>query len=353
MNRIPHTTAPGSLPVGRILATLVYIVVTFISLSADRRFIIDNDNYLQYFQSDWIDYIADIFNNIDHDNLITLSPIISEEIGWLSIIEILKSFLEPDYAVVSIIFFISLFILISSLRFRNSAWALFLWFALPVGFSVVGYFQLRQGLGLSIFYLFLTLGSMGLLGLIVASLVHTTFIIPAFFWTLALVSSRPVLGLCLQTAVAAVAPVAAAGLFADVAGRRADTYQVDDGATSPLFVAGAIILLLPFLAIILGKRDRHIIDDVVSNRYIMMYYGVSAFQIVSFFVFPLGTSRIGYFQFLLAIPLFASLNHYYIFRNSGKYWFLVATIVLAYSYAVYQIGKSVYDGRYYCITVGC
>jgi hypothetical protein len=173
-------------------------------------------------------------------------------------------------------------------------------------------------------------------------MIHTTFaVVFAFVFVAWLFASKPRLALGVALLLAYAGAYSGGALFDMFGGRRLGIYSVQDGATSINYVLAGLLCILPSLywlatASPADKSEGHRILSVLA----LAHVGTTVFTLFSFFIFPLGASRVGYVTQLLLIPVLPALRHH---RRSRAAVAIFALLVL---YLVYLVAKSYLEGTY-------
>jgi hypothetical protein len=147
------------------------------------------------------------------------------------------------------------------------------------------------------------------LGCLIASMIHTTFVVLLLFSIVDRLLRRWRGFATLACIVVAIA-VAFAGreLFEIFGGRRLFVYSIDDGSTSLNFAIGCLICAAPSVALLCGNKSERQRCGAEILSIATMHIGVTVFLVSSVLVFPLGASRVGYFSELLLIPVLPVLK---------------------------------------------
>lgn len=318
---------------------VVAVAVILFSLSVDRSDLLDQGEYVDYFVNsptlDWLEAFTDAANP-----LYGIVALFTEEIVWLLWTTVVGALLDPAVAVLFTVLVLNVLIVLALARLQHSLLALMLWAFLPVGLVVVGLVQMRQGFAYAVFLWLALSWRRPLTGLVLASLIHTTFAVPlACLMIVRVLRLGPVAGALVSSAVISAAALAGGVLFDLLGGRRLLTYSPDEGANSIFFVIAAGLLVLPSLWWLLeAKADDAGQPDRVIESCALIHVGVTTFVVVSFFVFPLGTARIAYYTQLLLVPVLASS------RFSGlSLAFATGPAMIG---LAYWVGKAFVDGSF-------
>lgn len=292
---------------GKVYFVVLSIAVAMFMAAVDRSFVIDNDNYVRYFSDEGVLY--EFLNRVTSvEGLGALPIFFSEEFVWQIYVTVVGSLFDANLAVVLTVIAINILIMYSIWISGAGLVGCLLWIVLPLCLPVVGFYQIRQGFAVSLFVFLCLIDFYPIVAAVIASMVHTTFVIPCvvvFFMGFDLLWKRKLyLFLVLSVIFLAVA-LMADGLFSEFAGRRGEIYAVTDGTASINFLIGVVFMILPSLYIVfLGGGC---FGDFVV-RMSIMHIGVSIWLFMAFVYFPVGTSRVGYYsQIFSIIPVGALL----------------------------------------------
>ena len=120
------------------------------------------------------------------------------------------------------------------------------------------------------------------------------------------------------------------------------TYDVNEQeASSILYVVGALLCCLPsvFRLVSAAAPGESAAESRTLAKLAVMHVGVIAFVVSSFFVFPLGAGRVGFFTLYLLIPILPTMRR----RDS------VTGMVIFYLlglYLIYLAIKAYLDGGF-------
>lgn len=288
-------------------------------LTVDRTNLLDNDNYLNYFRLSGPDQWAQLF--VNSSNLSGYLTIFTEEIVWRLYTFLCSLIFDEENSVVVTTILISTLLFAACARTNNALIAFGLWVVYPIGLATLGLYQIRQGLAFSIFAFFMSRNRV-VLGALLAAGIHTTFVVPL----IAILALKFTFRLEKYTVAASTGAIAlaffiaSAGeyLFLNFGGRRIGQYDTSIGAESASFaIFAAMLTIVYFLNFIRLSKD-----EASKLGYYSSYLGMftSAFILISFFIFPLGTSRVGYFAYLFLMFIFSSRGA---FRSeSGNFRFV-------------------------------
>ncbi|MEO8296172.1 MAG: EpsG family protein [Burkholderiales bacterium] len=332
---ILSSSTDGKITYGRAavifsIACVITYLIAFL-IAANRTDVLDNENYLNYFSHN--DLLTVLWQKIVSEESILKSflMIFTEEIFWLVLAHLVGAFLSPAAATVAAVIFLNVAIFLGMSRFKGFPIGVILWIALPMCLSVVGFFQIRQGLAFSVFCLFYFLGGPVVLGAVIASAIHTTFLVPLVIVLMARIfrgERRPLL--FIFACIVVFGAIASLGgiLFADFAGRRADIYETDEGVSSFNYLVGVILLAAPSLSLVLSNKDRPV---GLSQLGCQLSVGISIWLIVCFFLFPIGTSRVGYYSAMFFLfPLVMEIDEIWSRHKMALILNFAAVIILIY-----------------------
>ena len=337
---------------GSYILILSFLYVNYFLWDSDRDNVIDNQAYIDYFAASGLERLADFWDGVLQGGVKGFASLFTEELLWWCWI-VLLSGLDPLTAIRVTTICISFLMFAACLTYRNSLLAWTLWLLHPLAFSMVGYYQIRQGFALSIY-----LGSGAVfgrygLGLVLASLVHTTFLVPLSLYLIAMVLNLPRSLKVMLVALSALAmPFIFAKLFEAFGGRRTEEFSVSEGATSLTFLMSMCLFLLLPTFLLARKSARSLVPSTLVE-FVLNYLSLIFFLISSFFIFPLGTNRMGYYAWFFAIPIIGSLDFKFAVRmDSGR---LIIFAILSYFLAalIYLIAKFYFFGKYFCFDLAC
>ena len=277
----------------------------------------------------------------------------TDEILWLVWTTLVGSFVPPEAAVYVTVVVVNSLIVLAVRDYRNRSLAIALWLLIPVGFAVIGTYQIRQGLAFAL-WLYLGVRRERLVaGSVLAAMVHTTFGIVA---VLSILATRRSLTPRVRLAGVLVASVVLALLgnmmFEEYGGRRIEIYILDEATLTINFLIGLIVLLVYplFLSLRVDQRlGQNAAERGILRDYLILYVGIVLFLIVSFFFFPLGNYRLPYIAWLGLIPIFGQFDF-----GRMRTWFAeldpalpgFGVIIL---FLTYQSVKAAFDNRYACL----
>ena len=312
--------------------SLSLILLIFIGV-IDRSNLFDNDNYLHIFQeTDW-SWFVDLFKMSD-TYFGVFASIISEEVVWRLWTLLLGHVFTPEQSVRFTVLLLNLLVVIALSRSFRPLLSLALWILLPMTFAVIGLYQLRQGFAFALMLYITIVHKRPFLGCLVAAFFHTTFVIPLLFAFVAeIFGIRICLALAATVVIAFILVKTGSYLFSEYGGRRTLEYDVNEGGASINFVFGSLILALPSLMYLIRYKNQ---DSSVSKLAIV-HLGCIAFCVLSFFIFPLGTSRVDYYTVLFLIVVIPAFR---VRTIADKSVLLVVSLFLGYViFRGYQQGQ--------------
>jgi len=333
----------GSQPAALLAWGCLAVVMGAYLLGVDRTFLIDQPNYLDNFAAaSSLDWMHGLFAEESSLKSVIIG-VFSEEILWQVWASALGFVLSPPSAVLVTVCVLNLLVVLSVARLADPMLPLVIWILVPVGFAVTGLLQLRQGFAFAVMLYIALRMNRPVLGTLLAAMIHTTFVLALPFAIIArLCGLRQLLALLLVVALAFAAAYLGGMLFEMFGGRRLQIYNANEaGTNSILYVFGALLCSLPSLYRLLTTEAPH--EPAAASRMLanlaVMHVGITAFAVVSFFVFPLGAGRIGYLIMLLLIPILPTMR----WRDSVTGAVLFGLLLL---YLVYLAVKTYLEGTY-------
>lgn len=330
-------------PAGVLLFATVSILMLVFALSLDRTYMVDQVNYLKNFSEaptlDWLKTLLE-GGTVLRDAMIAL---LSEELLWHLWATFWGSLLEPGMAVLMLVGVLNLLVVLSARYLPNPTLGVFLWIAIPVGFADIGLVQLRQGFAFGIALFVAIRYRRAVLAMLLAAMIHTTFAVAFVFAVIARIfRQRPLVALAVSTLIAFAGAYAGRVLFDAFGGRRLLIYSVSEGATSLNYVFGGLVAIVPSVYWLMTspRSGAESERESVISALAVVHAGCTVFTIFAFFLFPIGTGRIGYVSQLFLIPILPALS----LRpnravNLGIFSFMLV-------YVVYLIGSGYSTGAY-------
>jgi hypothetical protein len=268
----------------------------------------------------------------------------TEEIGWRFWVILLSSMgFEPETGVRITVVALNLLMILALSKTRWPLFSLILWAVLPYGLAIMGLFQIRQGFAFAIAMYFAMNRKQPVRGALIASVVHTTYSIPALFLVLAryLGRRKPWVGVSAVTVAAVVMSLVSAVLFSLYGGRRLNDYGQTETLTINALIGLVIYMVVPLLVLWNRNAQADMQEPVraeVTRQLATLHIGLLVFLIVCFFVYPFAMGRIGYYSTLLVPFLLPDVR-----MNKRSTVWLVAIIVLV---MIYSVVKTYGDGGY-------
>lgn len=328
-------------PAGVVLFALISILLMVFALTLDRTYLIDQGSYLQNFsEGPTLDWLHDLLSggSVLRDAVIGL---FSEEFLWHVWTTVWGFLLEPAAAVLLLVGLLNILIVLSAWRLPNPTLGVILWIALPTAFADIGLLQIRQGFAFAVVLFLAIRYRRPVLGMLIAAMIHTTFAVGFVFAIVARVfRRRPFVALAIAVAIAFAGAYAGKILFDAFGGRRLLVYSVSEGATSLNYVFSGLVAMIPsvyWLATVAGEESEQ--ENVISNLAVV-HIGCTTFTLFSFFLFPIGTGRIGYMSQLLLIPILPALT----LRASRRVNLGIVGVMLV--YVIYLVARAYGAGAY-------
>ena len=342
--RIGHSRPPWEKwPASVLLFAIVSLLVMVFALTLDRTYLTDQANYLQNFSEaptlDWLKSLLEGGTAL-RDMIIGL---FSEEFLWHLWTTVWGFMLTPAAAVLILVGLLNILIVLSAWNLPNPSLGVLLWVAVPVGFADIGLLQLRQGFAFAVALWIAIRLRRPILGMLLAAMIHTTFAVAFVFAVVArFFRKRPLIALIVSCLIAFAGAYAGRLIFDAFGGRRLTIYSVSEGATSLNYVFGGLVAIIPSVYWLMtspttGEESE---PERVISVLAVVHVGCTVFTLFSFFLFPIGTGRIGYMSQLLLIPILPSLQ----LRPNRAVNFGILSFMLV--YVVYLIGRSYLTGAY-------
>jgi hypothetical protein len=328
------------LSAGRGLYLVFAAAVFALVLSLDRSFMLDEEAYIDYFVEaaslDW----EQLFFSEPISYVRVAIGLFTEEILWRVWTVAVAPFVAPSDAVVITVAVLNLLILRACWSLERPNLALIAWIVAPVGLAVIGVMQIRQGFGLAVFLYLALVQQRPILASLVAAMIHATFLVVIPFAVLAHLAWRHRASALVLAIVGGVGAAIAAGMLFDIlGGRRVQEYIPSEGATSINYVFGALVCALPSIERLLFARSAATQLERAAVSLAVAHVGLTAFVIASFFVFPLGTGRVGYMTYLMLIPILGLARMERLTESGAA---VVALLALAY-FTLRAWGEGIYQ----------
>jgi hypothetical protein len=330
--------------------TLAFIALSLAVLAAlaygDRSGLLDQDNYVRYFREADPYWFRTLWSH-SSSVWIFVVRMVTDELGWrLWVLGVDALGVSPQTGVRITVLAANLLVILALYNTRRPMLALVLWVLIPTGLATIGLYQIRQGFALGIAMYFAFAREKPVRGAILASIVHTTFAFPALMIILArIVENRSrVFQVAVVTAGAIGMSVASRFLFATFGGRRIGEYTQTEVLTLNFVIVLVIYLAVPLLVLFTQSReDREWLDEThprerMVNEMAIMHFGLLAFLIVSFFVYPFATQRIVYYGPLMLAFMVPEIR----LKNSFVIWIFVLVL----SITVYDVIKNYQNDVY-------
>lgn len=357
----PHRTVPALATafLRRSFSKALFVLVATLSvlhvLSLPRSGMIDQGNYLQYFidapDLHWFRSIANAQSWLEYGSLLLM-----EEALWVIWTTILGLLFEPEIATYITVGILNALVAISLRDYRNPMLALLLWILLPVGFAIIGLYQIRQGLAFGVWLLVAIRWRKPVIGTIIASAVHSTFLVLVPIAFIATRKSMPVwlrlsvmVGLCMLTAYFGQI------VFEQLGGRRIDVYAfMDETFNSRFLISLFIYMIFPLLTAVGAHHQEDSAKTGLEFHmevYSVFYLGLIAYLIACYFLFPLGLYRVNYMVMLGLIPIVGNVDFSALRRQRLPSMSVVFGLGPTLALLIYQIIKAAMENRYACAIV--
>lgn len=338
--------------VSKALFALVAAISVLYVLVLPRFGMIDQANYLQNFieASDlrWFKSVSAAESWIEY-----ISLFLMEEILWVLWTTVLGFVLEPEIAVYVTVGVLNALVAFAMRDYRNPILALLLWISLPVGFAIIGMYQIRQGLAFGVWLLVAISWRRPVIGAVIASAFHSTFLV---FVPISFVVTRKsmpvwlrlfiVVGMCLLGAYVGQAA------FEQLGGRRIDVYAFADETFNLRFLISLLVYMTFPLLVLLRVFYRKVplwpgsMFDL--ETYSLIYLGLITYLSVCYFLFPLGLYRVNYMAMLGLIPIVGNADFSALRRGRLPAMSVVLGLGPVLAFLVYQVLKAATENRYVC-----
>lgn len=315
------------------LNDLVYFTICTFILAWIANLKIENfTDYFSYYNNFTGNQLAYFYskNLYSYNLFIKTLNLFTNEILWAVYTDTLSLVFTPSQCIFFTTLGLNLLIFYSIKKLNHPFLALLLWIALPYALTTVGLYQIRQGLAFAIFLYISLRWSKPIPAAIIASLIHTTFMPPLCFLVLHkfLRNNKAILVLSIL-AFCFLAQLIARDQFYIIAGRRAESYYVDQNNLTELYLIIPWIVSMPNFVYFWKKK--------VWAPISVAHFSILVWLTLAFFLFPLSTSRISYYLWLFIIPLTDLWPKY---RITKIYYLLFTVSTTA---AIYQ---NIYSGRF-------
>ncbi|MDR5759805.1 EpsG family protein [Caballeronia sp. LZ035] len=343
VTRSPGEPAFFSTPAGWaflvIAATIIWFLVT-----ADRSIyrIPDQDAYLVYFRyTDWA-WLESYFQRRGFGPSL-IPRMITDEIGWRLWIIFVNAFgFTPDTGIRITVALSNGLVFWALTRLRRPLLGLALWIVIPSALAITGLFQVRQGFAFAIAMTFAFVWRRPVLGMLIASTVHTTIAFPAALLIAARLSGRNNrVAIPLVCVAAGVLAASAQILFDTFGGRRIGDYANYEAE----FSINLLVLMMSYaigsaLLLISLPYVRAVRLQTTLRELSLMHFGLVVYLVFAFVLFPFGKDRVFYYISLM-LPFFVQEIR---IRNSITLWLttLLYLMIAAEAYLGWQRGSYVY-----------
>jgi hypothetical protein len=303
--------------------------------------ILDQDNYLEYFRTTTWDWIVQLYDQrVSTTNFVV--SMITEELGWRIWVIFLNSLgLTPEFGVRLTVVMLNALVMLALLGVRRPMLGLILWIIVPPALATVGLFQIRQGFAFAVAMVLTTRFQRPLTGWVVASLIHTTFAVPALLLVAirALLVRGKWLALGGASVMALVLASSASFLFQNFGGRRLAEYSgYQDDFTIRLVLLLIAYMFASVLVLYSSWRAPDSRRQTALTELALMHVSLVLYLVAAYFVFPLGKGRVWY-----CIPLLLAFLIPEIKFKTTAVWWVTAAVLLVLSA---DVVKSYYEGVY-------
>ncbi|WP_061170289.1 EpsG family protein [Caballeronia hypogeia] len=301
----------------------------------------DQEAYLAYFRyTDW-NWLVHYFDRRGF-GLSLIPRIVTDEIGWrLWIVSINSLGFTPDTAIRITVALANGLVFCALARLRRPLLGLFLWIVVPSALCITGLFQIRQGFAFGIAMLFAINFRRPVLGMLIASTIHTTIAFPTILLIAArLAGSNDRVAIPVVSIAGGLLSMSAQMLFDTFGGRRVGDYAGYTAEFSVnllvLMLSYAIgsILLIKSLPYIRELRLRASLRDLS-----LMHFGLVVYLVFAFTLFPFGKDRVFYYISLM-LPFFAQEIRV---KNGVTLWLTIILYFMIFSEAYLAYGRGVYN----------
>lgn len=311
-----------------IVFSLIFLIFAYMQSFEYSRYFRDYANYIIYFKDADIEHL---YSNVSKSGWsYFLLSIFSEEFGWRIYTIVCSFFLKPESCIPFTVFFINALIVVSLKKLNRPFLSLFLWIILPVGFSMTGLLQIRQGLAFSIFMFVFLCYSRPIIASILAATIHTTFVIPLIFLIINWFFKKKPFIVVAMILVSVSLTMLIGSHFGLIAGRRAHVYALDETGTGLYCIFESFFAVLPSIIWLITSKN--------WNKIAVMHVGLFIWLCACLVFFPLGMFRVSYYMWLLMIPLMSFFKNTQFNRQYFLilFVFIVYTCIRAYSLDFYQ-----------------
>ena len=342
VNPVRHDYRPYfATPAGWAFLLLSAYIIWFLSTSERSIYTIaDQDAYLLYFKyTDW-EWLKAYFG---HTGLgLNLIPhLITDEIGWRLWIILVNSLgFTPESGIRLTVALSNVLVFCALARLRRPLLGLVIWAVVPAALFTIGLFQLRQGFGFGVAMLLAIGLRRPVLGMWIASTIHTTFVIPAMLITVAQKSGRDNrIAIPVVVVFGTVLAASAQTLFDTFGGRRLDDYA---NYTAEFSINLLVLLMSYGLASVLVLASlpamRAVRLRAPLRHLALMHLGLLAYLVCAFVFFPFGKDRVFYYISLLLPFLMQEIrvkDGITLWMTTVLYFMMAADVYLASQKGVY------------------
>jgi hypothetical protein len=295
------------IPARRVFFAAAALWLVLHTVALDRNGLIDHANYLAYFETASELALSEVLPDIGEGPL-AIAVWLVEEPLWRLITILLSRVLDPEAAVIAVASAIQVLMVAATQKYRRPLLALSLWILLPVGYAVIGTYQLRQGLAFAVWIFMLSRHSnRPLAAAVLAGLIHTTFLILV---PISLVVARkelpPLFRLLGIFALSVALMLIGDMIFESFGGRRALQYTGLEHEFTLNYAVG-LLILSTYPAVVLFARAQGLGSRFLplgsQHTYVCTYLGLLLYLLVAWALLPLAGYRINYMAWLGLIPL--------------------------------------------------
>lgn len=333
--------SPGlqSISASKFLFVIFGTALILFVATLDRSRMLDEQAYLDYFSNLSTDRWNALFLDDELSAIGRAIIFFTEEILWLLWTAVAFLFFSPNVSIVITVLLLNWAIVRSCYALRNSNLALLVWVVVPAGLAAVGVMQIRQGFALGVLLYFAVVLGRPFLGVCLASLAHTTFLVAVPFVVAAWVfRNRPWYSISSCVAIAVAGALVAGLAFEMFGGRRLEAYAGDQAAMTINYVFGALICVLPSLERLLFEPEKSAVGSTSMNSLAAVHVGTTAFVITAFFFFPLASGRVGYMNYFMLIPILGAAK----FERPTEITVMLVTGIAV----IYFAARGLTDGAY-------
>jgi EpsG family len=216
------------------LGIIVSVAISLVLACRNLYIAIDDENYIAYFT-----YTFDPLSDLKDGwwRFVLNEPL------WLSYCSIMGNAFGAEFALRITIFFSSLMFLVASGNLTRGAWLfIFVAFVIDGSLATQMYFnQIRQGFALSIFLTIIACGLTPLWGAVVASMVHSSFLLVIPFLLIALIIRKFNINWIIAIIIVIISFFLIKSVAPDIdLGRRSETYEFKSDLTIFFYLISVI-----------------------------------------------------------------------------------------------------------------